>query len=247
MSCAPWRGSRERPWFGAPCHFGDSVARHYIGIDLGCTAAGKGRNSAVAIVGADGKMQGDPTHFSRVAELVEAMSHFDRAEIIVAVDAPRSVPDWTIENYAYRSCEKAIKAVDPHAGSFVGGAALFIRWYEIEERYFRDVKVIETYPRVVWKRLELRGKPKDFSKHRQAVWEAVGKLVGASCQGFTHHQVDAVLCAYTAWCYGNGRADGFGNPGEGLLFIPALGKGQPVSPEDERIDERFRRFPCMVH
>jgi len=34
------------------------------------------------------------------------------------------VPDWSAEDYAYRSCEKAIKAVDRGAGSFSGAAAL---------------------------------------------------------------------------------------------------------------------------
>ena len=42
-------------------------------------------------------------------------------------------------------------------------------------------------------------------------------------------QIDAVLCAYTAWCYNRGRVRWFGTPGEGLIIVPAT-----TEPEAER-------------
>ena len=222
------------------------MANTYLGVDLGCTAVGKRPTSAVAVLDSNGKLQGEPIHFRKASELVEAVSQFNRSEMIIAIDAPRSVPDHTKENYAYRSCERDIKAVDPYAGSFSGAAALFIRWYEIESRYFQGVKVIETYPRVAWKHLGLPGKPKEFAKNRKAVYKAIQKITGIPCEGFSHHQVDAVLCAYTARCYQQGQVEWFGEEGEGLIFIPAPGGGCSVPPEAEYIKEKFRRFPCMA-
>ncbi|MCK4659902.1 MAG: hypothetical protein KAV82_10315 [Phycisphaerae bacterium] len=217
----------------------------YIGVDLACSA--QSRNpSAVAFLDPQGCLQETPRHFKQTKELVEVLSRYDSDELIIAVDAPRSVPDWSAENYAYRSCERGIKTVDPGAGTFSGAAALFIRWYEIETKYFQNVKVIETYPRVVWKQLGLPDKPKEFRKYRQEVWAAIEEKTGICCTGLTSgHQIDAILCAYTAFCYATGRAEGFGEPGEGLIFVPAVGDQCALPEGAERIDERFRRFPSM--
>ena len=219
----------------------------YIGVDLGCSAHTHRPSSAVAVLDANGTLLGAPEHFARAKKLVQVVSRFDRCGVIVCVDAPRSVPDHTEENYAFRSCERAVKKhLDKHAGAFCGATALFIRWYEIENRYFQGFKVIETYPRVMWRRLGLPGKPKEFPKHKPEIWDRVGNLVKGCCQGFSHHQVDAVLCAYTAFCYARGQVDWYGEPGEGLIFVPAPGKSNPVPPEVERVDERFRRFASMA-
>lgn len=249
MCCfvCPVAGPWERPWFGAPCHFGISMAKTYIGVDLGCSAmSGGGPKSAVAILDADGQLCREVKHFRQAKVLVEAVSGLDRKSMIMAVDAPRSVPDHAAENYAYRSCEKAIKEIDPHAGTFSGAAALFIRWYEIEERYFRTVRVIETYPRVIWAHLKLPGKAKDFTKHKAAVYRAIKRITGAPCHGFDHHQIDALLCAYTALCYDRGEVAWFGQAGEGLIIIPAPGTHNPLSSHAERIAQKYRRFTSMV-
>lgn len=222
------------------------MARTYVGVDLGCSAtSGGGPKSAVAILDADGQLCREVKHFRQAKELIEAVSDLNRKSMIMAVDAPRSVPDHTVENYAYRSCEKAIKEIDPYAGTFSGAAALFIRWYEIETRYFRNVKVIETYPRVIWAHLKLPGKAKDFSRNRAAACRAVKRTTGITCDGFSHHQIDALLCAYTALCYDRGEVAWFGQGGEGLIMIPEPGTHSPVPQEAEQIDERHRRFPSM--
>ncbi len=214
----------------------------FIGIDMSCTAK---PTSAIAVMGTDGKLLAEPLHFRRAEELAELVADYTSEGTIIAVDAPRTVPDHSQENYAYRSCEKAIKSIDQYAGTFSGAAALFMRWYEIEQRYFQGVHVIETYPRVIWKRLGLPGKPRDFDKNRGTVWAAVSSLIGSPCEGFSHHQVDAVLSAYTAWCYHVGQINWYGDPGEGLIFIPAPGQSNTVPPEAEHVEERFRRFACM--
>ena len=125
--------------------YGDSPM-HYIGVDLGASAVSKKASSAVAILDHTGCLVDEPKHFSIAAELVNVVSQFNPQSVILAVDAPRSIPDNTTENYAYRSCEREIKTVDKGAGSFYGAAALYIRWYEIETEYLQKIKVIETYP-----------------------------------------------------------------------------------------------------
>lgn len=218
---------------------------NYIGVDLGASALSKKASSAVAILDDAGRLVDEPQHFSTSAELTEVISQFNPQSVILVVDAPRSVPDHTKENYAYRSCEREIKKVDKGAGSFYGAAALYIRWYEIETEYLRNIKVIETYPRVVWKVLGLPETPKNFRRNRDEVWLLVGRLVMKSCEGFSAHQIDAVLCAYTAFCYGNGKISWFGEPGEGLIITPAVGEPQSLLQDAEHIEERFRRFQSM--
>ena len=217
----------------------------YIGVDLGSSALSKRVSSAVAILDDAGRLVAEPQHFKKAGELQQIVAQYDPQSVIVAVDAPRSVPDHTKENYAFRSCEKAIKSIDKGAGSFYGAAALYIRWYEMESEYFENIQVIETYPRVVWKVLGLPETPKNFRRNRDKVWSSVGRLAMKSCEGFSAHQIDAVLCAYTAFCYGRRKISWFGEPGEGLIITPAVGEPQPLSQDAERIEERFRRFPSM--
>jgi predicted nuclease with RNAse H fold len=155
------------------------------------------------------------------------------------------VPDWTRENYARRSCETQLQAHSKeHVGSFAGVAALFIRWYEIETSYFADVKVIETYPRAVWARLKLPYKPKNY-KDKERCDEIVACILtttGVQCGGFTSHQIDAVLCAYTAWCYGKGEVEWHGKTGEGLMVLPAPARPNRPDGQVELINDSFRRF-----
>jgi len=218
---------------------------NYIGIDLGCSAVSKKVTSAIAILDDVGRLIDEPQHFRKAAELQQVVSRYNPQSVILAVDAPRSVPDHTRENYAYRGCERDIKAVDKHAGSFYGAAALYIRWYEIEIEYLQNIKVIETYPRIVWKILKLPETPKRFRRNRDEVWSSISSLVKRPCQGFTAHQVDAVLCSYTAFCYGKGEISWFGEPGEGLIITPAAGEPRPLPQEAEYMDERFRYFRSM--
>ncbi len=105
--------------------------------------------------------------------------------------------------------------------------------------------MIETYPRVVWKVLDLPGKPKYFPKNRDEVWSSVGKLVSGSCEGISAHQIDAVLCAYTAFCYSKERIHWFGEPGEGLIVTPAIGEPLTMPQDAERIEAHFRCFRSM--
>ena len=218
----------------------------YIGVDLGCSARTKTPSSAVAVLDERGRLLGTPRHFRTADELVNEIRGYDWSEVILAVDAPRSVPDHRVEDYARRSCERELRSeLGEYVGAFSGVASLYVRWYEIETQHLQGLKVIETYPRFVWPRAGLSGSPKEFRKVREDVWATLGTLVGGSCDGFSHHQVDAVLCAYTAWCYARGEVDWYGQAGGGLLILPAPGRSQRPAPDEERIDDRFRRFPCM--
>jgi len=186
-----------------------------------------------------------PLLFRKAVELKAVVDQYPHQEIIIAVDAPRTVPDHTKENYSYRSCERELKKFDQYAGAFAGVASLFIRWYEIEQKYFQDIKVVETYPRIIWKKLKLPGKPKEFDKHREEVWEIVGNLVKGDCSGYNHHQIDAVMCAYTAYCYDKGQIDWFGKSGEGLIIVPTGGTPQSLTEADEQVSEKYRCFSVV--
>lgn len=221
---------------------------YHVGIDLGCSAVSAKASSAVAVLNAGGALVEPPHHFRRSSELIGYMSRFPRDRIIVAVDAPRSVPDHTAENYARRSCETMLQAATgEHVGSFAGVASLFVRWYEIESMHLADVKVIETYPRAVWARLGIPHKPKDYKQHAGAICASVAGITGIDCSGFTNHQLDAVLCAYTARCYSAGEAEAFGKAGEGLMFIPSRdGVATPQADAEEDVAVPFRSFPSQV-
>src|SRR3712207_2259253 len=107
----------------------------YVGIDLGCSAVSTQPTSAVAVLDEGGRLREEPRHFRRAAELVDYLAPLPRDGMVIAVDAPRSVPDWARENYARRSCETALQRHSrEHVGSFAGVASLFVRWYEMEAR-----------------------------------------------------------------------------------------------------------------
>jgi predicted nuclease with RNAse H fold len=221
----------------------------HVGIDLGCSALSGSPSSAVAILDGDGKLTEAPRHFRRAAELASFLAPLPRDRTIVAVDAPRSVPDHARENYARRSCETALAAHSKeHVGSFSGVAALFMRWYEIETAYFADVRVIETYPRAVWAKLGVPHKPKDYKDKSKTVEIAreIERLTRVCCTGFTSHQVDAVLCAYTAWSYAKGQVEWHGNAGEGLMILPANEVTGRPGADAERIADSFRQFSSQT-
>jgi len=219
----------------------------YIGVDLGSSAVSKKPSSAMAILNDSGQLIEKPQHFRKASELVKDVSKYSPESIILAVDAPRSVPNNTEENYAYRSCEQAIKAIDTKAGSFYGAAALYIRWYEIENKYFQNIKVIETYPRIVWKILGFPSTPRYLSQNKEIVYSKLSNLIGSSFQPSSPHQVDAILCAYTAYCYGKNDYSWFGNPGEGLIITPPAGiDNTTISKNSELIKEQFKCFISMA-
>ena len=217
----------------------------YVGIDLGCSAVSTDATSAVAVFDDAGRLREEPRHFRRAAELVDYLAPLPRDRMIVAVDAPRSVPDWTRENYARRSCETELQRHSrEHVGSFAGVASLFMRWYEIETTHFAGVKVIETYPRAVWARLGIPHKPKHYKDKDRCgeICAAIESATTVVCGGFSPHQVDAVLCAFTALCYGRGEVEWHGRPGEGLMIVPAPGRPNRPAEADEQIADTFRSF-----
>ena len=219
----------------------------YIGIDLGCSAASRRPTSGVAILDSHGKLLAEPSHFRSITDLQAVLFSCDLENSIVAVDAPRSVPDHREENYSERSCERDLRAeTKGFVGTFSGVAALYFRWYEIESRLFSRAKVIETYPGQAWGRLQLPGRPKEYRRNRTEIMHRLAELVGGAFERLSHHQADAIICAYTAWCYQQGQINWYGTPGEGLLILPAHGRHQRPEPVQEEINADFRRFPSMV-
>lgn len=221
--------------------------RFHVGIDMGASAVSADPSSAVAVLDAAGQFVEKPRLFRRARELVEIVKAFPREQTIIAVDAPRSVPDHTVENYARRSCEGQLHAAsNAHVGSFYGAAALFIRWWEIERAHFAGWNIFEVYPRTIWARLGLPGVPKERKANVVAIDAAIHSITGLDVAGFKSHQIDATLAAFTALCYARGQVELFGNPGEGRLAVPDLTK--PVGPPlpIEAIAAPFQRFPSQT-
>lgn len=219
----------------------------HVGVDMGASAVSTDASSAVAVLDAAGRFVEQPRLFRRAAELVAIVKAFPLERTIIAVDAPRSVPDISVENYARRSAESQLQAASKaHVGSFYGAAALFIRWSEIERAHFADWQIVEVYPRTLWQRLGLPGVPKDGKANAVAINAAIHSITGLDVAGFKSHQLDATLAAFTALCYARGQVELFGNPGEGRLVVPDLSKpaGSPLPIEP--IAEPFQRFPSQA-
>lgn len=219
----------------------------HVGIDLGASARSTDASSAIAVLDSAGELVGPPRHFRRRVELVELVHRLPCERTLIAVDAPRSVPDHREEDYARRSCETQLQAASKgHVGSFYGAAALFVRWHEIERAHFEGWRLIEVYPRTIWHRLGLPGTPKDRKANMPAVLKKMQTITGIDCVGFSAHQFDATLAAFTALCYARGQVELYGNEGEGRLVVPDLTKPVGTPLPIEPIAEPFRRFPSQA-
>ena len=78
---------------------------HFIGVNLGRSALGPSPSSAVAILDDSSQLLIDPVSFRHARELVGLLAGVPASELVIAVAAPRSVPDQAAENYSVRSCE----------------------------------------------------------------------------------------------------------------------------------------------
>jgi len=135
--------------------------------------------------------------------------------LIVAIDAPLSLPK---PNVHFRKAEIELRKLGVSALplSFRSIQTLSIRGYTLAENLrSRGIKVIEVYPNATRSILSLPSKKAEFRvQHLQKLGLETRKKY------LTHHEVDAILSAYTAWLYVNGKAEKLGNEGEGEIVIP---------------------------
>lgn len=86
--------------------------------------------------------------------------------------------------------------------------------------------LLEVYPYATKVRLFGRSMPRKTGQEGLAfLKERLAQLLPELPQyslKLDHHLCDAILCAYTAFLYSQGKAEALGDAEEGLLYIPAL-------------------------
>jgi predicted nuclease with RNAse H fold len=85
------------------------------------------------------------------------------------------------------------------------------------------VEPIEVYPYATLRLLGLPTAGKKTPEGRRRIRRALKPLVpGLDRQHASEHRLDAIVCAYTAQLWREGRAVAVGDPEEGLMIIPDL-------------------------
>ena len=93
----------------------------------------------------------------------------------------------------------------------------------------RGCTVLEVYPYASKVRLfGARPPRKSSAVGRAFIGERLGHLLGRELPLMSHDGADALICAYTAYLYAQGRTEALGNIDEGLLHLP-LARGAILS------------------
>ncbi len=141
----------------------------------------------------------------------------------VFIDAPLSLPgvykSLPLHNdYFFRACDKQAGAMSP---MFLGG--LTARAMKLAFNLTaQGIFVAETYPRKVAELLQLNTREyKGHADFMAACTELVLKMVGGrlSAMPTSWHEFDSLLAYASAWRYGKGLHEVFGEPSEGLIII----------------------------
>ena len=181
-----------------------------VGIDYGSKMAG---TTVIAFL-SEGKVSLVNSEKKQDADLMINEFLNKHTTEMVGIDAPLSLPNAYTgkgENYFYRECDKALKAMSP---MFLGG--LTARAMQLNAQLAQDM--LEVYPGALARALGLKdfyykGKAPDYrSMLNKLDWEfEVEELPQTS------HQMDAILALYIIWKVKNDRAQGVGDPHEGLI------------------------------
>lgn len=193
----------------------DAEAPLVMGVDL---AANPANASAVCLL--RGRKVDELLEAHTDDELV-ALAH-RRAPALIALDAPLTPPIGLTGTYANRLAERELRAAGfrPLPPSMLG--SLTFRGMRLLFRFQRH-KVIEVFPRATLERL---GHAYAGPKQGEAQVAACAALLARHVEGLpplaTDHAVDAVAAALTAALHLEGRTEGFGSSGEGLVWVPAV-------------------------
>lgn len=143
---------------------------------------------------------------------------------IIGIDAPLSLPGVYrnidgCTNFHYRHCDSKAGAMSP---MFIGGltarAMAFCHW--LTSNF--DPKIIEVYPKLGAKRLELSTgykKDKDYLGPAQQIVEREFEGCVLLNKLENWHQFDAVLALLTSVRYAGGNAQKIGLEVEGLIYF----------------------------
>lgn len=138
----------------------------------------------------------------------------------VAIDSP---PRWATPGRP-RACERELTRrgislfTTPDAAK--GTASAFYAWMEVGFQMFTAADAyspLETFPHAI--AVAIHGHlPRETKRaSRLAALRSVGVEVAALRN---IDQIDATLCAYTAWCWTRGQSVSVGDPEEGQITLP---------------------------
>ena len=193
-----------------------------FGIDYGSKLTG---NTVIAI------FLGDQIIFMDVDKGVDADSfilnaadHFKPKAIFI--DAPLSLPgvykgEGHFTDFHFRQADRELSAMSP---MFLGGLAA--RAMELKSSLeLQDIKVFETYPRIMAQRLKLKARGYKGSRLalkdcRKYLLKKFGDQIEIDPNDITSwHHVDALLALISALNYVRGEVEVYGNEQEGLIYI----------------------------
>jgi len=207
----------------------------YIGIDL---TAGQRPSSLAALAGAAHLLaQGEALTDADIRAWVATYP-----AVVAAIDAPLSLPlglcclEASCDcrpvgpgSYGGRACERALSRLG--IGCYYTTKrsiikAMVYRAIALKAALEADGhRVIEVYPHA--SRVRLFGKlPKKSTAAgrattQQGLMTLASGLPSPDDDLLGHDALDAALAAYTGWLFARGQAVALGDPGEGLLYIPA--------------------------
>jgi len=192
----------------------------YAGIDL---AGSPSRKTGWAVIDDEKKLFEHPCHLFSDEEILERIRKLSPAWI--AIDAPLSLPKGKGGNYATRSCDRQLAKIGAPALSPALLGPLTFRGVHLAEILKKEgYRFIEVYPRATEKVLQIKVEGrKPTLKWRRSLQERLSFYIDGipSSQEklFSAHILDAVLCAYTAYCRGKEKYEEIGDE-EGMVIVP---------------------------
>jgi len=193
----------------------DDVIMDWVGIDYGSKLAGTTvicyeKNKKLCLLQSEKKKDADLFISNFIKE------HRPKE---IYLDAPLSLPGAYLgvgDDYFYRKCDKATKAMSP---MFLGG--LTARAMKLAASH-KEVVFKECYPgyliRTVLDYSELYAKKSKYSPklHKQLAKEFDLEY---NSTPKNWHQLDAVVCWISGWRHGSGQGELLGEANEGLIWV----------------------------
>ncbi len=196
----------------------NTISQTIIGIDYGSKLAGttviaRSENGVVQFTQSEKKKDADQFILTQLAS---------EAPALIFLDAPLSLPGAYFgrgTDFFYRVADRSLKAMSP---MFLGG--LTARAMRLTQQLTElGHQVIEVYPGGLARQLNL---PKDQYKKQKVHLPTVLELITnqipikfVETDLISWHHFDALLACWTGWRYNNGKAENFGEPAEGEIWI----------------------------
>jgi len=194
----------------------------FAGLDL---AGSPSKETGWAVMDEKMRLFEEPQHLFSDDEIRKRIK--DISPEWIGVDAPLTLPLGKKGNYSSRLCDRelakfGVSAISPALLGSLTFRGVHLAQMLKEEGY----PFIEVYPRATERILKIRveGK-KPTLKWRQSLQNNLSLLIkgipSPRKRLFSAHVLDAILCAYTAYCRNKGEYEEVGDE-EGVVVVPRL-------------------------